>query len=107
MSTEGNSHFLMVLGHHDGGGVVEHADEKLREVVSQVIRTGKKGKVSVTIEVSPNGDSGTAVKINAKLTASAPQIAFAESFFFRNENNDLTRTPPRGEEANLLRMMKD
>lgn len=102
---EGNSHFLMALGRHDEGSVVETADEALREVVAQVMRTGKKGSVTLTMEVEPNGQKG--LEVSCKLSAKAPQLAFGKSFYFTNNNGDLTRTPPRGEEAQLLRMERD
>lgn len=105
MTHEGNSHFLMALGRHDEGSVVETADEALRDVISQVMRTGKKGSVTLTMEVEPNGPKG--LEVSCKLAAKAPQLAFGKSFYFTNQSGDLTRTPPRGEEGQLLRMERD
>lgn len=89
---DGNSHFLAALGRIDGGLAIEVADEKLREVLDAVNRTGKKGTVTVTLEVEPNGDRGFAAR--TKVSARAPEIAFGQSFFFRDANGDLTRNAP-------------
>ncbi len=56
--SDGNSHFLMAIGRIDGGHAIEVADEQLRDVISAVTRTGKKGTVTVTLEISPNGETG-------------------------------------------------
>ena len=98
---EGNSHFLMALGRHDGGAVVETADAQLREVIRAVRQTGKKGRVTVTMDVAPNGDEGFETTFTVK--ASAPKLQFARSFYFTNEHGDLTRTPPRDVAGNLLK----
>lgn len=93
MKHPGNSHFLMALGRAGAGGVVETADEVLREVISAVLKTGKKGKVSITMNVSPNGDEG--LEVSCDVAATAPRMSFGKSFFFRNETGDLTRESPR------------
>ena len=66
----GNSHFLMAIGRIDGGLPVETADAHLRDVLDAVRRTGKKGSVTVTLEVAPNGEFGFAA--SCKVTAKAP-----------------------------------
>lgn len=91
--SDGNSHFLMALGRIDGGLAVEVADTQLREVIDAVRRTGKKGKVTVSIEIAPNGELG--LEATAKVTASAPQVQFGKSFFFTDpRTGDLTRQAP-------------
>lgn len=90
--SDGNSHFLMALGRIDGGHAVEVADEQLREVIAAVHRTGKKGSVTVTLEVAPNGEMGFAASV--KVTAKAPQHAFGQSFFFLGSDGALTREAP-------------
>ena len=93
MKHTGNSHFLMALGRAGAGGVVETADEVLREVVSAVLKTGKKGKVSITMNVAPNGDKG--LEVSCDVSATAPRMSFGKSFFFGDEDNNLTRESPR------------
>ncbi|HMR51217.1 MAG TPA: hypothetical protein PKA33_01565 [Amaricoccus sp.] len=98
---DGNSHFLMALGRHDGGLVIETADQQLREVVAAVLRTGKKGSVSVTLEVAPNGESG--LEVSCKVTAKAPAVSFGRSFYYTDRAGDLSRKPPDYVSDSLLR----
>ena len=42
-----NSHVLMALGRHDGGSLIENADEALTKIVRDVVRYGGKGKLTV------------------------------------------------------------
>ncbi len=109
--SDGNSHFLAAIGRIDGGHAIEVADERLREVIQAVTRTGKKGEVTVTLQVGPNGDKrdkGPAgFAVTAKVTAKAPQLSFGQSFFFADPNGDLTRTPPKGADRSLFNMGTD
>lgn len=90
---DGNSHFLMAAGRVDGGMPIETADSQLRAVIDAVRRTGKKGSVSLTLEISPNGETG--LEVSAKVKATAPQVAFGKSFFFTDpRSGDLTRESP-------------
>jgi hypothetical protein len=98
---DGNSHFLMAIGRIDGGLPVETADTQLRDVIAAVQRTGKKGSVTITLEVSPNGEMGFAA--SCKVTAKAPQINFGQSFFFMDRNGDLTRQAPDMHQLGLLK----
>jgi len=95
-----NSHFLMAVGRIDGGLPVEIADQQLRDVIAAVQRTGKKGTVTITLEVAPNGELGFAA--SAKVTAKAPQISFGQSFFFMGRNGDLTRQAPEMTQLGLM-----
>ena len=99
--SEGNSHFLMAIGRIDGGMPVEVADGCLRDVIAAVQRTGKKGTVTLTLEVAPNGELGFAA--SAKVTAKAPQVAFGQSFFFMGRNGDLTREAPDMQQLGLMK----
>lgn len=98
--SEGNSHFLMALGRVDGGMPVEVADEQLKKVISAVQQTGKKGKITVELEVSPNGELGFAV--TAKVKATAPQVSFGQSFFFMGRDGALTRQSPDMQQLGLM-----
>lgn len=98
--SDGNSHFLMAIGRIDGGLPVEIADAQLREVIAAVQRTGKKGTVSVTLEIAPNGELGFAA--SAKVAAKAPQVSFGQSFFFVDRVGDLTREAPHMADLGLM-----
>lgn len=98
---DGNSHFLMAVGRIDGGHAVEVADEQLRDVITAVNRTGKKGTVSITLEIAPNGEAGFAA--TAKVAAKAPALNFGQSFFFMDRNGDLTREAPNYVQQSILK----
>ena len=92
MSHDGNSHFLMAIGRIDGGHAIETADHALKDVIAAVQRSGKKGSVTISLEVAPNGEMGFAA--SAKVTAKAPQVNFGQSFFFMGRDGWLTREAP-------------
>jgi len=99
--SDGNSHFLMALGRIDGGLAIENADEQLRAVISAVHRTGKTGKITVTLTVAKNGELG--LETTAKVTATAPQLQFGKSFFFTDpRTGDLTRQAPDMKDQGLF-----
>jgi hypothetical protein len=89
---DGNSHFLMAVGRIDGGLGIETADAQLRTVLEAVRRTGKKGSVTLTLEVAPNGEMGFAASV--KVTSKAPNVQFGQSFFFQDRHGELTRSAP-------------
>ncbi|GAB4541430.1 MAG: hypothetical protein Tsb0020_54320 [Haliangiales bacterium] len=95
------SHFLMALGRIDGGLPVEIADRCLTDVIEAVHRTGKKGSVTVRLEVSPNGELGLAT--TAKVEAKAPQVQFGQTFFFVDGKGRLTRQAPGMEQMGMFR----
>lgn len=100
VSHDGNSHFLMAIGRIDGGLAIETADAALRDVIAAVQRSGKKGAVTVTLEVAPNGEMGFAA--SAKVTAKAPQVNFGQSFFFMGRDGALTREAPNMQQLGLM-----
>ncbi|MEE4209686.1 MAG: hypothetical protein V2I43_10500 [Parvularcula sp.] len=91
----------MAIGRIDGGLPIETADAQLRDVIAAVQRTGKKGTVTVTLEVAPNGEMGFAA--SAKVTAKAPLINFGQSFFFMGRDGDLTRSAPEMTQLGLMK----
>lgn len=99
--SDGNSHFLMAIGRIDGGLPIETADNCLRDVISAVQRTGKRGSVKLTLEIGPNGEMG--FEASCKVTATAPNVQFGKSFFFMGRNGELTREAPDMEQLGLLR----
>jgi hypothetical protein len=102
--SDGNSHFIMAVGRIDGGLPVEIADQQLRDVIAAVQRTGKKGSVTITLEVAQNGEMGIAS--TAKVTAKAPQISFGQSFFFTDREGNLTRNAPSMGDLGMFQVEK-
>lgn len=98
--SDGNSHFLMAVGRIDGGLAIETADHALKDVIAAVQRSGKKGAVTITLEVAPNGELGFAA--SAKVTAKAPQVNFGQSFFFMGRGGELVRESPDMQQLGLM-----
>lgn len=91
-----NSSFLMALGRHDGGALVENADELLKDCVKEVTRYGGKATVTITLTVSPNGETGNrALKLSATAKATLPKRAQGEAFYWAGEDDELLRNPPK------------
>lgn len=99
--SDGNSHFLMAVGRIDAGLPIETADNCLREVITAVQRTGKRGSVTLTLDIGPNGEMG--FEASCKVTAKAPNVQFGKSFFFMGRNGDLTRESPSMEQLGLMK----
>ena len=99
--SEGNSHFLMAVGRIDGGLPIETADNCLRDVIGAVQRTGKRGSVTLTLDIGPNGEMG--FEASCKVTARAPNVVFGKSFFFMDRNGDLTREAPDMAQLGLMK----
>ena len=99
--SDGNSHFLMALGRHDGGHVVETVDDQLRDVIAAVQRTGKKGSVAVQVNDETNGEQGLQTSFTVKATA--PQVQFGKSFYYADRNGDLSRQPTDYVQETLLK----
>ncbi|MEM6914492.1 MAG: hypothetical protein AAF511_11010 [Pseudomonadota bacterium] len=87
------------------GALAERADELVTQVTAAAIRTGKKGKVSVEITLDPTGDGG--FKVSGSVKANAPEVQFAESFFWQGEDGKLQRTPPKEASQQLLKPVEE
>lgn len=94
-----NSSVLMALGRHDGGSLVENADELLKECVRDVVRYGQKATLTITLSIAPNGES--ALKLSASVKATLPKRPQGEAFYWPDAEYGLTRTPPQDEELAL------
>jgi len=58
----------MAIGRIDGGLAIETADSALKDVIAAVQRSGKKGSVTITLDVAPNGG----LTLPDRLTIRAP-----------------------------------
>ena len=94
-----NSSILMALGRHDGGALIENADELLKNCVQDVVRYGQKATLTITLVISPNGEN--ALKLMANVKASMPKRPQGEAFYWPAEDGSLTRQPPKDEDLFL------
>lgn len=91
-----NRTFAMVLADCGRGRLHEQLTDKLREVTEAVMATGKKGKLTLTIDVAryPN-DTGGVVSIKAAVKTVVPGAEDPASIFFVTESGDLTKDSPQ------------
>lgn len=98
------SDFINAMERIDRGAVTEVADDRIRDVIDAVNRTGKKGSVTVELHFAPNGKSKVGgLSVTGKVKAKAPEVDFGQSFFFTDKNGGLSRTPPVGASDDLLK----
>lgn len=83
---------------NDGGAMEELATE-LKSCVNAVTVTGKKGKVQLTMEVLPNGQS--AVMVTDKIVTTLPKADPVATSFFVTDDAGLSRRDPRQPELKM------
>ena len=86
--------FAAVVAELHRGELLDALDDELYDVVEAVERTGKKGKLVLTIEVSAPGRGSDQVEINAGSKATVPKDARLGSTFY-DAGGRLTREDPR------------
>jgi hypothetical protein len=83
-----------------GQGSLDHlVAESLREIVRAVMDTGKAGKLTLSIKVSPNDDGSVLCDGDVKTAVPKPSVGGA--IFFTTADGDLLRRDPRQGEFNL------
>ena len=93
-----------VLSQIRGGLALDDAGRKMREIVKAVKATGKKGKITFTIDIEPDKTDDTVVKLTPSLAFKLPERGYAGGMFFVNEKTgELTREDPRQVEMQLER----
>jgi lysophospholipid acyltransferase (LPLAT)-like uncharacterized protein len=83
-----------VMLRHAKGSVDADAGAALREVVAAVSDTGKKGSVTVTLDVVPVPKSDGLVHLSMKLTSKVPEHDPATSVWFTDITGNLSRQHP-------------
>lgn len=91
-----NSSFLMALGRHDGGKLVENADDQLKQCVSEVNRYGGRATLTITMTLQPNGETGGGgLELTAAVKTTMPKRPQGKAFYYVAEDDSLSRTPPK------------
>lgn len=75
------------------GGAMEDLGSEIRSVVNAVVMTGKKGSVTLKLDIMPNGPD--AVKVSDKVTSVMPASTPQETTFYVTDECGLTRMNPR------------
>jgi hypothetical protein len=79
----------------DHGAVSGEADSGLAELVQAVRETGRKGKVTVVLEVRPYKGNDINVEVAAAVTVALPKAEPRAGLFFVSGDGHLTRDDPR------------
>lgn len=96
--------FIRAMEQIDRGAVGEVADQRIKDVIAAVNRTGKKGVVTVELHFAPNGKGdGGALTVTGKVKVKAPEVDFGQSFFYTAADGGLTRTPSVQASRDLLK----
>lgn len=93
------STFSDIVGSLEGGRAFEQLNDSLIEVVTAVLAHRKVGEITLTVKVSPNGE--TAVSVVPTIKVKVPEAARAVTTFFADEHGNLLRRDPRQRELPL------
>ena len=86
--------FAEVLSEVNKGVVADEAATRLAELVAAVQETGRKGTLKVLIEVAPVKGNDTIVQVSGSVDARPPKAPAPTSFFYPDEDGNLSRNDP-------------
>lgn len=69
--------------------------EKLRDLITEVQRTGKAGSLTYKVEVKPEAGTDGVVIVTDQIACKLPQGERRKSLFFVDDDNNLVRNDPR------------
>lgn len=86
---------LEVLARLRGGRVMLELSEEINTVVESVIKTRKKGSVSMTLTFQPIDNAQNGVVVKADVDGKPPELAKATDVFFADDDFNLHSNNPR------------
>jgi hypothetical protein len=86
--------FADVLSEISKGTVADEAATELAKLVAAVQETGKKGSVTVTIQVAPYKGNDEVVNVSAAVIAKPPRAETPTSIFYTSADGNLSRNDP-------------
>ena len=96
--SEQKADFLTVLAELNRGKFIVECQRQLQECTEAVVRTGKKGKLTITLdmEIAGRNKAGLVnqVDVTPVVTLKEPLPSQGTSIFFVTEESELTRTDP-------------
>ena len=96
--------FVSTLASMQSGQVLQDLDDALRECTRASLASGKKGKVTLSLSIIPNGvgvGETPLFKIEEDIAVKAPKKGRPSSVFFADDDCNLTRRNHRQEEMRL------
>lgn len=99
--------FTQFLADLNGGSVTTDLDRELEKLQKAVFDTGRKGKLTLTVELEPggvDGDTGEVdrVKVNAKVKPDLPRRGHGTDQFWIDRKYGLSREHPKQRALNLV-----
>jgi hypothetical protein len=86
--------FADVLRDLDRGRVADQASVSITDLVRSVIETGKKGRVTLHVEIEPWKGNAATLQVSARVDSRLPQDAPAAGIFFPDADGNLHRNDP-------------
>lgn len=89
--------FISTLSALKSGGLLVQADDALRELTAKVQKQQIKGKLTLTLEIVPNGTGVGDIpllRVIPDISVTAPKLKAKGETFFADEENNLTRRHP-------------
>lgn len=84
--------FVDTLREVSNGKVIDKLDSGLQSLVQSVQRTGKGGKMTLTVEIAPIKDSSEALAMKATVTSKEPLFEDAGTIMFPTPEGNLQRS---------------
>lgn len=86
--------FAAVLGDIQHGAVADLASSQLADLVQQVSHVGRKGTLTLTVDVAPFTGGGNTVQLTARTSVKEPKHDPHAAVFFYSDTGALSRNDP-------------
>jgi len=96
--------FAQIVSVLRGGRTQSELDDAIQSVVEDVKEHRKAGSVTVTLKITPNGDT---VLVSDQVKAAIPQEQRSNTVFFTDDHGNLLRRDPRQSELPLREVADD
>ncbi len=95
--------FLEVIRELRMGKTAIELSEKITDVVAAVIKTGKKGSITLKLQIEPatTGDEISQLIVSEEVTLKVPEKSKPDTLFFSNSHGVMMRFDPRQEKLDL------
>lgn len=98
--------FLHVLQQAIRPEVLDRAGRQLAEVVAAVAELEKKGRLTLTLQVTPMKNNTGAAEVAVQVKAQVPEPPTASTFMWPDEDGHLHRNDPRQQELPGMRVVE-
>jgi len=92
--------FAQALQEMRKGGLHTEMSDELAALVVEVMKTGKKGSITLTLTVEPQSDGATAA-VSDKIVVKAPRFDTAATMYWPDAKGNLLRNRPDQDELPL------